>query len=160
VLPENAKAVEIGIGKMFVAVAGKLLDIRAERNSNNVPSNDRLPEVLPHDLAFLTPHHLNHVLLEQIQRLKNTGKTPLGRCGTRFPKSRFLPFEPRRGDGTALMGYVGRRPQQQSCRNRLRRSRPSSTSGPSSSAAPAPTSADDTLCTPPLPLPPPSSLRQ
>jgi hypothetical protein len=61
-----------------------------------------------------------------------------------------LPLEARRGEGTALMGCVGRRPQQQSCRSRLRCSRAASSSGGASSSA-ASASADNTLCTPPLP---------
>jgi hypothetical protein len=51
------------------------LGIRAEHNSTNASSDDRLSAVLPHELASLSPCHFNQVLLEQSQRLKIAGRT-------------------------------------------------------------------------------------
>jgi hypothetical protein len=44
--PEEARAVEVGIGKMFLASAEKRSAIRAERNPSNDTSSQTLPPVL------------------------------------------------------------------------------------------------------------------
>jgi hypothetical protein len=61
---EVARAVEVGIGKMFLAGLEKISAMRAERNSSNRPSSENLPPVLPHELAELAPRRFNDILLE------------------------------------------------------------------------------------------------
>jgi hypothetical protein len=72
--PEEAQAVEVGIGTMFLASVEKISAIRAERNSSNGPSSQRLPPVLPHELAKVAPRRFNDMLLEQSQRLRCSGQ--------------------------------------------------------------------------------------
>jgi hypothetical protein len=72
--PEEARAVELGIGKMFLSGVEKLSAIRAERNSSNGPSSQKLPSVLPHELAELAPRRFNDILMKQSQRLRCPGQ--------------------------------------------------------------------------------------
>jgi hypothetical protein len=72
--PEEAQAVEVGIGTIFLASVEKISAIRAERNSSNGPSSQRLPPVLPHELAKVAPRRFNYMLLEQSQRLRCSGQ--------------------------------------------------------------------------------------
>jgi hypothetical protein len=60
--PEEARAVEFGIGKMFLFSVEKISAIRAERNSR---SSQKLPPVIPHELAELAPRRFNDILMEQ-----------------------------------------------------------------------------------------------
>jgi hypothetical protein len=63
---------------MTVAAVEKISGIRAERNSPNAPSDDRLPGDLPHELAAsVPPRQFNQVLLEQSQHLQSTDKSTL-----------------------------------------------------------------------------------
>jgi hypothetical protein len=50
---EEARAVEVGIDKMLLASEEKISAMSAERNSRNGPSSEKLPPVLPHELAKL-----------------------------------------------------------------------------------------------------------
>jgi hypothetical protein len=72
--PEEAKAAEVGIGTTLPASVEKISAIRAKRNSSNGPSSERLPSVLPHELAKVTPRQFNDMLLEQSQRLRCSGQ--------------------------------------------------------------------------------------
>jgi hypothetical protein len=72
--PEEARAVEFGRGKMFLGSVEKISAIRAERNSSNGPSSQKLPPVLPHELAALAPRRFNDILMEQSQRLRCSGQ--------------------------------------------------------------------------------------
>jgi hypothetical protein len=59
---------------MFLASVEKISAIRGERNSSNGPISQRLPPVLPHELAKVAPRRFNDMLLEQIQRLRCSGQ--------------------------------------------------------------------------------------
>jgi hypothetical protein len=73
--PEEAGAVEFGIGKMFLGSVEKIPAIRAEHNSSNGPSSQKLPPVLPHELAELAPRRFNDILMKQSQRLWCSGQS-------------------------------------------------------------------------------------
>jgi hypothetical protein len=73
--PEEARAVEFGIGKMFLGSVEKIPAIRAEHNSSNGPSSQKLPPVLPHELAELAPRRFNDILMEQSQSLWCSGQS-------------------------------------------------------------------------------------
>jgi hypothetical protein len=73
--PEEARSIEVGIGKLFLASVEKISAIRAERNSSNDPSSQKLPRVLPHELAEVAPRLFNGILFEQSQRLLCSGQS-------------------------------------------------------------------------------------
>jgi hypothetical protein len=54
---------------MLLPSVEKISAMRAERNSRNGPSSEKLPPVLPHEIAELAPRRFNDILLEQSQRL-------------------------------------------------------------------------------------------
>jgi hypothetical protein len=49
------------------------LKIAAERDSSNGVTSDKLPSVIPRDLAKIPPREFNEVVLQQSQRLGLTG---------------------------------------------------------------------------------------
>jgi hypothetical protein len=73
--PEEARAVEFGIGKMFLGKVEKISAIRGERNTSNGPSSQKLPPLLPPELAELAPRRYNDILMEQSQRLRCSGQS-------------------------------------------------------------------------------------
>jgi hypothetical protein len=67
---EAARAVEVGIGKMFLASVEKISAMHKECNAKNGPSSEKPPPVPPHEGAELAPRRFNGILLEQSRSLR------------------------------------------------------------------------------------------
>jgi hypothetical protein len=87
-LPDNSeRQLEDGIGLLFLSAIESISIIAAERDSSNVVTSDKLPPVIPLDLANISPQEFNEVVLKQSQRLNLTG---CGRSGTVRPSLAFV----------------------------------------------------------------------
>jgi hypothetical protein len=71
---EEARAVEVGIGKMFMVNVEKVSAIRVECNSRNGPSSEKL-SLCFRTSAVLAPTRFNDMLLEESQRLRCSEKS-------------------------------------------------------------------------------------
>jgi hypothetical protein len=73
-LPDNGnRELEEGIGMLFLSVIESISSIAAERDSSTGVTSDKLPPVIPRDLAKISPREFNEVALQQSQRLSLTG---------------------------------------------------------------------------------------
>jgi hypothetical protein len=64
-LPENGKReLEDGLGFLFLSAIESIFNIVAERDSGNGVTSDKIPPVIPRDLAKIPPREFNEVVLQ------------------------------------------------------------------------------------------------
>jgi hypothetical protein len=58
------------VSKLVIEIVDGIANIQAERNSDNLPSSDNLPPVLPHKLVKLPTRQFTSIVVEHLDRLK------------------------------------------------------------------------------------------
>jgi hypothetical protein len=77
-IPDIGKReLEDGIGLLLLSAIESIANEAAERDSINGVTSDKLPPVIPRDLAKIAPREFNEVVPQQSQRLNLTGSRGL-----------------------------------------------------------------------------------